>query len=107
MGEAPRPPVRAPRRSSVAFRPAFTLFLLYFFGFFVFFALLLALPDLVEGARELPPGTGPITEEERARAARIASEAVRGRLTYALAAAAVALGLGSWLGVLPGLRRRS
>ena len=47
-----RRPARAP-----TFRPEFTLLMLYFFAFFVFFALLLALPDLVEGMRTLPPAS--------------------------------------------------
>jgi hypothetical protein len=106
MGESPRPPLRAPRRSSVPFRPEFTLLLLYLFAFFAFFALLLALPDLLAGVRALPPAAGPITEEDRAAAARIAREALRGKLGYAFAAGAGALGLGLWARVLPGLRRR-
>jgi hypothetical protein len=97
---------RLPRRSSVQFRPEFTLLLVYFFGFFLLFGMLLALPDLIGAARSLPAGSGPLSEEERALAARVAREAVRGRLGYALAAALVAIGIGSWTRALPGLRRR-
>ena len=36
-----RPPPRRPRAAQPTFRPHFTLLLLYFFGLFVFFALVL------------------------------------------------------------------
>jgi hypothetical protein len=101
-----RPPPRLPRRSSVGFRPEFTLLLLYFFGFFVFFCLLLALPALLEGARDLPVGSAPLTDAERERAAGLARDALRGRVPYAALAALAALGLGAFTRTLPGLRRR-
>jgi hypothetical protein len=106
MGDPPRLPRRVRPRTTTTFRPEFTLFVLYLFAFFVFFALLLALPDLIEGARALPPDPGPLREEERARAAQIARDALRGRLGYAFAAAVVALALGARARVLPGLRKR-
>jgi hypothetical protein len=106
MGEPPRTPRRVPRRSSVGFRPEFTLFVLYLFGFFVVFALLIALPDLLAGARALPAGEGPLSAQEREQAARIARAAVEGKLGLALVAAVAALALGAWTGVLPGLRRK-
>lgn len=92
-----------PRPPPASFRPQFTLFLLYFFVFFLFFALLLALPDLLEGVRTLPPATS--VEQERAAGARIAQEAVQGKLFWAFLAASVALGIGAWTRVLPGLKR--
>jgi hypothetical protein len=79
---------------------------LYFLAFFVFFCFVLALPDLVEGARALPPGSGPLTDAEREQGARIAAEALRGKLPLALAATIAALALGIWTRALPGLRRR-
>jgi hypothetical protein len=106
MEGPPRPPRRVPRRSIRTFQPRFTLLLLYFFAFFVFFCLLLALPALLEGLRSLPPGNGPLTEEEKALAADIARRALEGRLVYALIATTVALGIGLWTRALPGLRRR-
>lgn len=104
MQGPPRPPLRRPRHSTVTFRPQFTLLLLYFFGFFVFFALLLALPALLEGLRSLPAREGPLSEQERALAAEITREALRGRLPYAGIAALAAIALGSWTRTLPGLR---
>jgi hypothetical protein len=77
--------------------------LLYFFLFFVFFALLLALPDLVEALRTTPPAT--TIEEERAAGARIARAALEGKLPWALLAAIAGLAAGAWAQVLPGLKR--
>jgi len=77
--------------------------MLYFFAFFLFFALLLALPDLLEGLRTLPPATSP--EAERAAGAQIAQEAVQGRLGYAFIAATVVTGIGSYARILPGIKR--
>ena len=102
----PRPPPRRPRSAAVAFRPSFTLVALYFFGFFVFFCLLLAMPALLEGLRALPAGDGPISDEERALAAEITKGALRGKLPYALLATVVALAAGIWTRALPGLPRR-
>lgn len=100
--EAPLPPRRP--GSEATFRPRFTLLLLYLALFFVGFALLLALPDLLEAYRSLPPGEGPLTPEELEVARRAAHEALRGRLGFALLAAVATTGLGAWRGVLPGLR---
>ena len=103
MNEPPRP---TPRRSlsGSGFRPEFTLYLVYFFGFFLFFALLLALPDLLDGVRSLPPAA--TIEEERAAGAAIARRAVAGRLPWAVIAAIIAIGIAGYTQVLPGLRRR-
>jgi len=96
-------PTRRPRPGP-AFRPEFTLYLFYFFAFFVFFALLLALPDLLAGMRALPPAAS--LEEERAAGAEIARRALAGRLPLAVVAALLALAVGGYGRVLPGLRRR-
>jgi hypothetical protein len=77
--------------------------LLYFFAFFVFFALLLALPDLLEALRTTPPAT--TIEEERAAGARIARAALEGKLLWAALAAIAGLAAGAWAQVLPGLKR--
>lgn len=105
MEGPPRPPLRKPRTGGAAFRPEFTLLLLYFFGLFLVFSLLLALPALLEALRTLPPGDGPLTPEERAIAAEAARDALRGRVPYAVIAAVVVLGLAVWTRSLPGLRR--
>lgn len=101
MNEPPRMPRH--RTSSPSFRPEFTLMLLYFFAFFVFFALLLALPALLEGMRTIPPAN--TIEAERAAGAAIAKRAVQGKLLYALLATFVTLGIGAYARILPGLKR--
>jgi hypothetical protein len=106
MQGSPRPPPRLPRPSSVTFRPRFTLALLYFFAFFVFFSLLLALPALLEGLRALPAGSGPLTEAERELASALTRDALRGKLLYALLAALAALAIGALTRSLPGIRNR-
>jgi len=104
MEGPPRPPPRRPRPAPATFRPAFTLLLLYFFGVFLAFSLLLALPALLDALRTLPPGEGPLTDAERAVAADAAREALRGRVPYAVIATVVVLGIGVWTRALPGLR---
>ena len=94
----------APRRRAPVFRPRFTLMMLYLMGFFVLFALIFALPDLVAGARELPPGGEELTPEELEKASEIARNALRGRIPLAIGAAVVATGLAVWAKVLPGFR---
>lgn len=95
-----------PRPAPVTFRPRFTLLVLYFGVFFVFFCFLLALPDLLAAARALPPREGPLTDAEREAGARVAAEALRGKLPLALVASCASIGLGAWTRALPGLRSR-
>jgi hypothetical protein len=97
------PPDRSSRRAA-PFRPRFTLMLIYFALFFLGFALLLALPALLEAYRSLPPGEGPLTPEELEVARRAAREALSGRLIFAFLAAVGVTALGAWRGSLPGLR---
>jgi hypothetical protein len=99
-------PETPPRRSGQpVFRPRFTLTMLYFAFFFFLFGLLLALPELLEGARELGPGPEELTPEELERARDTARDALRGgRLFVALALAVIATGLGGYARLLPGLR---
>ena len=78
--------------------------LIYFFALFVFFALLLALPYLLAGMRTLPPDAS--IEEQRAAGAAIAQRAVAGKLSFAFIASLVALGLGAYTRMLPGIKRR-
>jgi ABC-type Fe3+ transport system permease subunit len=95
-----------PRRSSrPAFSPRYTLLLLYFFVLVMLFCLLFALPALVEAYRSLPPGTGELTPDELATASEAARTALSGRVYYAVAGAAVTLGIGLWSNAVPGLRR--
>jgi len=79
--------------------------LLYLAFFFLLFGMLFALPNLLEGARNLGPGPEELTPEELARARDTAREALAGgRLLVALALAAIVTGLGGYARVLPGLR---
>jgi hypothetical protein len=87
-----------------AFRPRFTLTIVYLIVFFLFYALAFALPDLIAGAGELGPGPGELTEEEKARAAEIARNALGGgRILIAVVASVLTVGFGAWRRRLPGL----
>jgi hypothetical protein len=99
--QSPQPPSLPPRRQRPAFRPSFTLALLYLAGFFTLFALLLIAPELSKVLEEVPPGP-----EQQRIAEQVAREAARPRIFYALVLALAAVGLGSYLRVLPGLKGR-
>ena len=88
------------------FSPTFTLSLFYVAALSIVYALGLALPDLLAGARALPPGPAELTPAELAQARELARAAVTGRLHYALAAALATFGGLVWLRWLPGVRRR-
>ncbi len=88
------------------FSPRFTLLLFYVAGFFVLYAMLFALPGLLEALRTLPPSSGPLTPEELERAREISRDALSGgRVLVALVAALTTTGLGLWRNALPGVRR--
>ena len=92
-----------PRRSRPpTFQPRFTLSLLYLFGFFLLYCLLLVAPELHEVMQNVP--TGPEQQQAAQEAAR---QAVRPRLLYALAAALATTVVAPRAGWLPGLRRPS
>jgi hypothetical protein len=99
MGNAP------PRRRAAPFRPAFTLLVFWFALFFLAFALLALLPDLVAAFRALPPGEGPLTPEELAQAREVARRSIEGKLGWVFGAAALVTGAAAWSGRLPGVRR--
>jgi hypothetical protein len=88
------------RRRAPAIRPSFTLALVYLLAFFVVFSLLLIMPELMGVLRDVAPGP----EQERV-AQEVARKAFGPRAIYALGLALAAVGLGSYLRVLPGLRR--
>jgi hypothetical protein len=93
-------PSRAP-----VFRPRFTVVLLYVAVFFLIYAMLFALPDLLAGARALGPGPDELTAEELARAQETARRALTGgKVLIALVASLSTVGLGIWRGALPGVR---
>jgi len=101
-----RPPYPARPPRAPGFSPRFTLSLFYVAAFVIVYGLLFALPDLMAGARELPPGQAELTPEDLARAREIARDALRGRLLYAVAAALATFGLLVWRGWLPGVGAR-
>ncbi len=75
--------------------------LIYLFGFFFLFCLLLVAPALYEVAQTLPPGP------EQEEAAKQASKAaIQPRLAIAIAASVVTTTLGAHFKLLPGLRER-
>jgi hypothetical protein len=87
------------------FRPRFTLLVLYVAGFFFFYAMLFALPELLGGLGELEPGSGPLTTEQQEQAKQISREALGGgRVLISLLAAIVTTALGIWRRALPGVR---
>jgi hypothetical protein len=94
-----RPPYY--RKVGTAFQPRFTLSILYLFGFFFLYCLLLVAPSLLEVAKTVPPGP-----EQQEVAQQVAREVVRPRLWIAVALAALTTVLGAHYRVLPGLRPR-
>lgn len=86
-------------RPRAVLRPRFTLAMLYLFGFFFLFCLILVAPALWEVLVSMPPGP-----EQEAAAREAAREAARGRLTMAFALATAATGIGMYRGWLPGTR---
>ena len=88
------------RRRAPVFRPSFTLAVLYLGGFFLVFAFLMILPELLSVLRDVPPGPA---QEQIAR--EVAQRVAGPRLLWAVGLALAALGLGAYLQVLPGLKR--
>ena len=99
MSTSSRAPL--PRRKRPVLRPSFTLALFYLAGFFLLFSFLLILPELLSVLDRVPAGP-----EQQRVAQQVAREAVRPRLLPALLLAMGAVGLGSYLRLLPGLRGR-
>ena len=91
-----------PRHSSrpPAFRPHFTVSLMYIAIFFVLFALLLILPEMLDALANLPPEADPELEGSRV-AQRIAGP----RLLVAFLLAVLTLAVGAYYQLLPGMRR--
>lgn len=83
----------------VRFQPRFTVAILYFAAFLLFYWLLLAAPDLIDAlGSPLAPDAGPEVLGEMVR------KALAGRLRLALLAALITLGGLAWARVLPGMR---
>ncbi len=91
----PTPP--APRRRAPAFRPRFTIGILYLVFFWIVFVLLMCLPGLMEVL-----AAGGDEETLTRRAAEVTRENARPYVALALSLLATALG--GYYEVLPGLR---
>ena len=95
------------RRRPVAFRPRFTLMIVYFAVCFVAISLLMVLPDLVGVLREPEAaGTGgqPSPEAMRAQASEVARRAMQGKVLPAFVLSVLVTGVLTWYGRLPGMR---
>lgn len=102
---APPPASRPPP----GFAPRFTLSLIYLFGFFFLYCMILAGPALLEVLQALPPQieTDEAAQRSVEAAARAATkEAVQPRLWWAVGASLLTTALGAWRKALPGLRPR-
>jgi hypothetical protein len=87
-------------RARATFQPRITISLLYFLMFFFAILWLIALPALLEVARNFSPGP-----EQQEAATQAVRTAVRPWLLAALGLALVVTGLGIYTGWLPGTRR--
>jgi len=99
---AAQPPDNPPpyyRKTGGTFQPRFTLSILYLFGFFFLYCLLLVAPSLLSVLQTLPPGP-----EQQAAAEQLAREVVAPRLWIAVVLSAVTTILGAHYRLLPGLR---
>ena len=92
-----------PRSPSPAFQPRFTLSLLYLFGFFLLYCLLLVAPEL--GA-VVEPASPEQEEAMKQTAAEVTRRAIRPRLPVAFIGAILTVLAGAHFGFLPGLRPR-
>jgi hypothetical protein len=90
----------AGRRRAPAFRPSFTLSIFYLIAFFFLYAFLLTMPELLSLLRDMEPGP-----EQQEAAERVVREAFGPRIIYAVLLAVGSVGLGSYLQILPGLKR--
>ena len=86
-------------RRPPAFRPHFTLGLVYLVVFFIIFALLLILPSLLDVLAQVPPGP----QQEQA-AYEIAREGARPRVYTAIALSVATVVLGTYYRILPGMK---
>jgi len=87
------------RKVGPTFQPRFTLGLLYLFGFFFLYCMIMIAPSLIEVLESVP--TGP---EQQQAAEAIARDAVRSRLWIAFGLSAITTVVGAHYRVLPGFR---
>jgi len=99
----PQSPKRPPyyRKVGTTFQPRFTLSILYLFGFFFLYCLLLVAPSLWEVWQTVPPGP-----EQQEAAQQVAREVARPRLWIAAVLSALTTILGAHFRLLPGIRPR-
>ena len=88
-----------PPRGGAAFRPRFTLTILYFFAFLLLFSAALVAPALLAVLHGMPPGP-----EQEAAAREAARVALGPRLPIAALAALATTAVGVVARVLPGFR---
>jgi len=101
VGSDPKSPPPYYRKTGAAFQPRFTLSILYLFGFFFLYCLLLASPSLIGVLRDVPPGP-----EQQVIAEKVVRERVRPHLWIAVLLSAATTTLGAHYELLPGLRER-
>ncbi len=99
----PPEPIPSKQHRRAAFRPNFTLSILYLIAFFFLFCMLFLLPALSEFTATIPPGTP--DAEAQAMIEEFASKTIRPRLGWMLVAATAVTGLGIYAGFLPGTKR--
>jgi len=97
----PDPPPPYYRKKGATFEPRFTLSILYLFGFFFIYCIVIVAPALLDVLREVPPGP---EQEEAARVA--AQEVIQPRLWIAFAASVLTTIAGVYYKALPGFRHR-
>jgi hypothetical protein len=93
----PRPPYY--RKVGPTFQPRFTLGLVYLFGFFFLYCLILIAPSLIEILETVP--TGP---EQQQAAEEIAREVIQPRLWIAVTLSTITTVAGAHYHLLPGFR---
>jgi hypothetical protein len=93
----PRPPYY--RKVGPTFQPRFTLGLIYLFGFFFLYCMILIAPSLIAILETVP--TGP---EQQQAAEAVAREVIRPRLWIALGLSAITTVAGAHYHLLPGFR---
>jgi hypothetical protein len=93
----PRPPYY--RKVGPTFQPRFTLGLVYLFGFFFLYCLILIAPSLIEILETVP--TGP---EQQQAAEEIAREVIQPRLWIAVVLSTITTVAGAHYHLLPGFR---
>jgi hypothetical protein len=100
MAPAPsKPPPLYYRKVGPTFQPRFTLGLVYLFGFFFLYCMILIAPSLIAVLQEVPAGP-----EQQQAAEEVAREVIRPRLWIAFGLSAITTVAGAHYRLLPGFR---